>query len=118
MIRTSSCLLLLAALVLVPQADTNSAEPAPQPRARKEPPATPAKPGDIRTPNATMPLTGLAPAKPMFDACIYKYHVSTPSEQCQAFVNQGLGMYYSYVWIEAARAFETALQFDPDCAYA
>lgn len=65
-----------------------------------------------------MPLTGLAPAKPMFDACIYKYHVSTTSEQCQAFVNQGLGMYYSYVWMEAARAFETALQFDPDCAYA
>jgi hypothetical protein len=27
-------------------------------------------------------------------------------------------MYYSYVWIEAARAFETALTHDPDCAYA
>jgi hypothetical protein len=54
----------------------------------------------------------------MFDACIYKYPVSTTSEECQAFVNQGLGMYYSYVWIEAARAFETALRHDPDCAYA
>jgi Tfp pilus assembly protein PilF len=65
-----------------------------------------------------MPLTGLAEAKPMFDACLYKYPVSTTNETCQAFVNQGLGMYYSYVWIEAARAFETALRHDPDCAYA
>jgi tetratricopeptide (TPR) repeat protein len=65
-----------------------------------------------------MPLTGLAAAKPMFDACLYKYPVGTTNEKCQAFVNQGLGMYYSYVWIEAARAFETALRHDPDCAYA
>src|SRR5262249_2977324 len=72
-----------------------------------------------RTPDVPkMPLTGLTPAKPMFDACIYRYPVSTTNPQCQAYVDQGLGMYYSYVWMEAARAFETALSFDPDCAYA
>ncbi|MBA4189443.1 MAG: hypothetical protein C0467_15745 [Planctomycetaceae bacterium] len=65
-----------------------------------------------------MPLTGLTPAKPMFDACLYRYGVGTSSKQCQAFVDQALGMYYSYVWIEAARAAETALSHDPDCAYA
>jgi hypothetical protein len=116
MIRLSGCLLLLAALVLVPRAAT-SAEDAPAPRPKAAAPGTqPAAP-----PTSTagkMPLTGLAPAKPMFDACLYKYHVSTTSEQCQNFVNQGLGMYYSYVWIEAARAFETALRYDPQCAYA
>ena len=65
-----------------------------------------------------MPFSGLAPAKPMFDACIYRYGVGTSNPQCQAFVDQGLGMYYSYVYIEAARAFETATQLDPECAYA
>ncbi len=65
-----------------------------------------------------MRLTGLTPAKPMFDACLYRYGVGTSSKQCQAFVDQALGMYYSYVWIEAARAAETALIHDPDCAYA
>ena len=30
-------------------------------------------------------MTGLTPAKPMFDACIYRYHVSTTNEQCQAY---------------------------------
>jgi tetratricopeptide (TPR) repeat protein len=65
-----------------------------------------------------MPLTGLTPAKPMFDACVYRYPVGTASKECQAFVDQALGMYYSYVWIEAARAAETALAHDPECAYA
>ena len=119
MMRTSSCLLLVAFL-LVPHADSPSAEPAPvpvapQPRVKKEQGANAPRPA-VST-NA-MPLTGLTVAKPMFDACVYKYSVSTTNEQCQAFVNQGLGMYYSYVWIEAARAFETALRHDPDCAYA
>ena len=59
-----------------------------------------------------------APAKPMFDACVYRYRVSTTNPECQAFVDQALGMYYSYVWMEAARAFETALTHDPECAYA
>jgi len=114
MIRTSGCLLLIAPLLLVPRADGSPADAAPPPREKKVPPST-----DTRAePSNTMPLTGLAPAKPMFDACVYKYPVSTTDAECQAFVNQGLGMYYSYVWIEAARAFETALRRDPDCAYA
>jgi len=54
----------------------------------------------------------------MFEACLYKYPVSTTNSLCQSFVNQGLGQYYSYVWIDAVRAFETALQHDPECAYA
>ena len=82
-----------------------AAEPAPLPRAKPEAPFK-------------MPMSGLAPAKPMFDACIYRYGVGTNSPECQAYVNQGLGMYYSYVYIEAARAFETATRIDPECAYA
>lgn len=116
MIRTSGCLLLVAAITLLSRADSRSAEQAPPPREKLPP--TPSTSGSSGSPSNKMPLTGLAPAKPMFDACIYKYPVSTTSEQCQAFVNQGLGMYYSYVWIEAARAFETALRHDPDCTYA
>lgn len=63
-------------------------------------------------------LSKLTPAKPMFDACLYRYGVGTTNPQCQAYVNQALGMYYSYVWIESVRAAETALTYDPDCAYA
>lgn len=100
MTRTSA--LLLVALLCPPVA---AADVAPTPRAK----AAPAE---------KMPLTGLAPARPMFDACIYNYPVGTTNPRAQAFVNQGLGMYYSYVWIEAARAFETAVRLDPDCAYA
>lgn len=65
-----------------------------------------------------MPLTGLTRAKPMFDACVYRYGVGTANKECQAYVDQALGMYYSYVWIEAARAAETATTLDPECAYA
>ena len=120
MIRTSGCLLLVAALLLVPRADGASADVAPAPREKVV--VAPAQAQGADAPrsggNNKMPLTGLAPAKPMFDACLYQYPVSTTDAQCQAFVNQGLGMYYSYVWMEAARAFETALTHDPDCAYA
>jgi Tfp pilus assembly protein PilF len=114
MTRLSGCslVLLLVLIGTTPGAD-DPIQVAPMPRA-KEP-----TPGPTPTPaGPRMPLTGLAPAKPMFDACLYRYPVSTTSPECQAYVSQGLGMYYSYVWIEAARAFETALTFDPDCAYA
>jgi hypothetical protein len=114
MIRTSGCLLLVGALLLVPRTETPSAEQAPMPREVGKRPAA----GAPESSGPKMPLTNLAPARPMFDACLYKYPVSTTTAQCQAYVNQGLGMYYSYVWIEAARAFETALQHDPECAYA
>ena len=65
-----------------------------------------------------LPLCGLAPAKLIPDLCLYRYRVSTTSPECQAFVDQGFGYYYSYVWMEAARSFETAAQYDPDCAMA
>ena len=73
---------------------------------------------DVTPPKETLPLTGLAPAKLFPDLCKYQYRVTTQSELCQKYCDQGLGFYYSYVWIEAARSFETALKHDPDCAMA
>jgi len=85
-------------------------------------------PPRIRTPSAPaesaaaaetkLPLSGLAPAKLFKDLCRYHYRVSTNSRECQAYIDQGLAFYYSYVWMEAARSFETAAQYDPDCAMA
>jgi len=65
-----------------------------------------------------MPLTGLAPSKLSPDLCVLRYRVSTHSPECQAYFDQALGYYYSYVWMESARSFETATRFDPDCAMA
>jgi hypothetical protein len=67
---------------------------------------------------AKLKLTGLAPAKLVPNLCLLKYRISTTSPECQAFFDQGLGYYYSYVWMEAARSFETALQYDPECPMA
>src|SRR5437764_6941147 len=67
---------------------------------------------------ATLPITKLAPGKVIAHLCQLQYRVSTTSPECQAFVDQGLGYYYSYVWMEAARAFETATVHDPNCAMA
>src|SRR5690242_10038155 len=72
----------------------------------------------IRAAPAKMPITGLAPAKYVPDLCLVRYRVSTTSDDCQKFFDQGLGYYYSYVWMEAARCFETAARADPDCAMA
>ena len=55
-----------------------------------------------------LPLTKLTAAKIIPDLCHYKYRVTTASSECQAFVDQSLGYYYSYVWMEAARSAETA----------
>jgi tetratricopeptide (TPR) repeat protein len=65
-----------------------------------------------------LPLTGLGAAVHVPDLCKYHYRVSTPSAECQKFCDEAFGYYYSYVWMEAARSFETALQHDPDCALA
>jgi tetratricopeptide (TPR) repeat protein len=65
-----------------------------------------------------MPLTGLARSKIIPNLCVYRYRVTTPSAECQAFIDQGLGYYYSYVWMEAARSFETATLLDHDCPMA
>jgi tetratricopeptide (TPR) repeat protein len=63
-----------------------------------------------------LPLTKLIPSKVMPNLCDLKYQVTTSSPECQAFFDQGLGFYYSYVWMEAARSFETAAKHDPNCA--
>jgi len=65
-----------------------------------------------------MPRTKLAPAVYVPDLCTYRYRVRTSSSECQKFLDQALGYFYSYVWIETARSAETALRYDPDCAYA
>jgi tetratricopeptide (TPR) repeat protein len=68
--------------------------------------------------DAKMPMTGLGPAKLVPGLCSLHYRVTTASPECQAFFDQGLGYQYSYVWMEAARAFETATRHDPNCALA
>lgn len=65
-----------------------------------------------------MAHTKLLPGKLVPDMCKLTYRVSTSSPECQAFVDQGLAFYYSYVWMESARCFETALKHDPNCAFA
>jgi tetratricopeptide (TPR) repeat protein len=65
-----------------------------------------------------LPLAGLPPAKLVPDLCLLKYRISTTSPQCQALFDQGLGFFYSYVWMEASRSFETAVKHDPNCAIA
>lgn len=76
-----------------------------------ENPVPPKSPG-------TLPICKLPPGKVVPNLCLLQYRVTTTSPQCQAFVDQGLGYYYSYVWMEAARAFETATVADPQCAMA
>ncbi len=75
-------------------------------------------PAPRQLPDPKMPFTGLTPAKLFPDLCKYRYRVGTASDLCQQYCDQALGFYYSYVWIEAARSFETALRHDPDCAFA
>jgi tetratricopeptide (TPR) repeat protein len=58
-------------------------------------------------------LCGLAPSKLAPDLCLLHYRISTDSGECQAFFDQGLGYFYSYVWMESARSFETAVTCDP-----
>jgi tetratricopeptide (TPR) repeat protein len=65
-----------------------------------------------------LPMCRLAPAKLLPGQCVLTYRISTASPECQAFFNQGLGYFYSYVWMEACRSFETACKHDPDCALA
>src|SRR5207249_5973820 len=65
-----------------------------------------------------LPLSKLPPAKVRPSQCLLTYRVGTRSPECQAHFDQGLGYFYSYVWMEAARSFETAAKIDPDCAMA
>jgi tetratricopeptide (TPR) repeat protein len=84
---------------------------------QSNPPAKSASPAQPK-PAEKMPITGLAPAKHFPNNCLLKYRVTTSSPHCQAFFDQGLGYFYSYVWMEAARSFETATVHDPNCALA
>ncbi len=59
-------------------------------------------------------LSELAAAKVWPGLCLYEYPISTRNPQVQALFNQGLGYLYSYVWIEAARSFETAAKLEPE----
>ncbi len=76
------------------------------------------KKDDDKKPDGKLPHTKLPPAKLTPNLCVVKYRVSTASPEAQAYFDQGLGYYYSYVWMEAARSFETAAKIDPNCALA
>jgi len=65
-----------------------------------------------------LPYCQLAAAKIQPGLCTLHYRVSTRSDDCQKFFDQGLGYWYSYVWTESARSFETATKRDPECAAA
>ena len=118
-------LTLLAAALLV-----TAAQAQPRPKAKGKPPldATNLQIPDVTPLHAPamvfvvlddrMPLTKLRPAVYMPDLCVYRYRVGTAAPECQKFVDQALGYFYSYMWIEAARSAETALKHDPNCAYA
>jgi tetratricopeptide (TPR) repeat protein len=112
-----SGLLLIAAVLVFCAGRTPADDPYPPPK-EKGKGGFFGKRNTTPPPKDAMPLTQLSPARPAPEACVYRYPVGTTNPACQAFVDQGLGMYYSYVWIEAARCFETALRHDPDCAYA
>jgi tetratricopeptide (TPR) repeat protein len=86
-------------------------------------PTTPMKklPGGGATPKRApdgMPITGLSPAKVTPGLCVYSYPVSSASKECRELCDQAFGYYYSYIWMEASRSFETAVLRDPECAYA
>lgn len=98
-------------------------------------PTKPAQPAGVNRPTATsalpvaynrtnnaiiprLPMTKLPPSKIVPNLCVLTYRITTSSPECQAHFDQGLGYFYSYVWMEAARSFETALQYDPENAMA
>ena len=65
-----------------------------------------------------LPMCRLHPSHIVPNLCVLTYRITTDSPECQAHFDQGLGYFYSYVWMEAARSFETALQSDPENAMA
>lgn len=89
-------------------------------RAESRPAAAPgasARPRALTGP-PLLPISGLAEARITPNLCLYRYPVVTAAPACQEHIDQGLGYFYSYVWIEAVRSFETATRLDPDCAMA
>src|SRR4051812_17749692 len=83
---------LLLSLVVPP------ALPAQQAKAPPKPPKGPAAGRPGKPAADKLPLSGLAPGKLIPDLCLVRYRISTTSPQCQAFFDQGLGYFYSYVW--------------------
>src|SRR5262249_55984025 len=106
-----ACALLVAGLGLGP---VLAQKPAVRPADTK----TPAQPTDAKSATDKLPMCGPPPGKILPNLCVLKYRINTNSPECQAFFDQGLGFFYSYVWMEAARSFETATRHDPDCAMA
>jgi tetratricopeptide (TPR) repeat protein len=92
--------------------------PPPKGDPKKPDPKKPEPKVDDKKNDGRLPHTKLMPAKLMPNLSDLKYRVSTTSPECQAFFDQGIAYYYAYVWMEAARSFETALKYDPDCALA
>jgi tetratricopeptide (TPR) repeat protein len=111
---------LLAAVALLGITASGSAFPLPDRKPARVPDVTPVQAPAVAfvALDDRMPRTKLRPAVHVPDLCVYHYPVGTRSAECQRFVDQALGYYYSYVWIEAARSAETALRYDPACAYA
>jgi Tfp pilus assembly protein PilF len=112
-------------LLLLASGPLRAQQPVPPAAARPNPqgPALAALAGAATraaaaAPAERLPLSGLKPSILVPDLCLLRYRVSTTSPECQAFFDQGLGYFYSYVWMEAARSFETAAKHDPDCAMA
>ncbi len=112
--------LLITPLMLLAFSPVSFAQAEPKKATVKEPANADAgkDPKSTAKDDGKLAHTKLLPAKLVPNLCAVKYAVSTSSPQCQAFVDQGLGYYYSYVWMEAARSFETATQHDPTCAFA
>lgn len=67
---------------------------------------------------AKLPLTGQPPAKLEPNLSLLHYQISAESPDCQAHFDQGLAHFYSYEWGLAARSFETAAKYDPECPMA
>src|SRR4029079_5980982 len=67
---------------------------------------------------ADLPYTQMTRAKLQPGLSTLHYKISTRSEECQKYFDHGLAYWYSYVWTEAARSFETATKHDPECAMA
>jgi tetratricopeptide (TPR) repeat protein len=109
-------LLLVAGVTTAQEPPRKDSPPTTPPVPKKEEPAS--KPPASPPAEAKLPMTDLQPAKAMPNVCLLHYRVSTSSPECQTLFDQGLGYFYSYVWMEAARSFETAARRDPDCALA
>jgi len=93
-----------------PKASQAEARPSPAPGSAARPRALSGPP--------LLPISGLAEARITPNLCLYRYPVVTSVPLCQEHIDQGLGYFYSYVWIEAVRSFETATRLDPGCAMA